>query len=127
MTRVFAGASGKGGAGKTTIVANLVSALTKLQKNEVVMDADRGLGDLDILLHAISGHRDLPPRVDSARHIRSESRQAAESRRRIVPQCPSQPCLSARSHGDLCIATDNLAKRPASIVLAAAILLKDES
>jgi MinD-like ATPase involved in chromosome partitioning or flagellar assembly len=32
MTRVFAGASGKGGAGKTTIVANLVSALTKLQK-----------------------------------------------------------------------------------------------
>ena len=32
MTRVFVGASGKGGAGKTTIVANLVSALTKLQK-----------------------------------------------------------------------------------------------
>ena len=88
MTRVSDVASGKGGVGKTNIVANLVFALTKLRKNVVVMDADRGLGDLDILRPAISGHRDLPPRVDFARHIRSESRQAAESRRRIVPQCP---------------------------------------
>jgi hypothetical protein len=127
MTRVFAGASEKRRAGKTNIIATLVFALSKLRKNVVVMDADLGLHDATPHCPATSGHRDLPPRVDSARHIRSESRQAAESRRRIVPQCPSQPCLSARSHGDLCIATDNLAKRPASIVLAAAILLKDES
>jgi flagellar biosynthesis protein FlhG len=50
MTRVFAVASGKGGVGKTNIVANLAFALTKLRKNVVVMDADLGLGNLDTLL-----------------------------------------------------------------------------
>jgi flagellar biosynthesis protein FlhG len=49
-TRVLAVASGKGGVGKTSIVANLAFALTKLQKKVLVMDADLGLGNLDILL-----------------------------------------------------------------------------
>ncbi len=49
-TRVFAIASGKGGVGKTTVVANLAFALTKLRKKVLVMDADLGLGNLDILL-----------------------------------------------------------------------------
>jgi flagellar biosynthesis protein FlhG len=50
VTRVLAVASGKGGVGKTTIVANLAFALTKLRKKVLVMDADLGLGNLDILL-----------------------------------------------------------------------------
>lgn len=49
-TRVLAVASGKGGVGKTSVVANLAFALTKLQKKVLVMDADLGLGNLDILL-----------------------------------------------------------------------------
>jgi Mrp family chromosome partitioning ATPase len=127
MTRVFAGASGKGGAGKTTIVANLVSALTKLQKTRWLWMLTAAW-ETSIFSSAPSLDIEIyPPWVDSARHIHSESRQATESRRGIIPQCPSQPCLFARSHGDLCIAPDNLAKRPDSIVLAAAVLLKDES
>jgi flagellar biosynthesis protein FlhG len=50
MTRVFAVASGKGGVGKTNVVANLAFALTRLRKNVLVMDADLSLGNLDILL-----------------------------------------------------------------------------
>jgi flagellar biosynthesis protein FlhG len=50
MTRVFAVASGKGGVGKTNVVANLAFALTILRKNVLVMDADLSLGNLDILL-----------------------------------------------------------------------------
>jgi flagellar biosynthesis protein FlhG len=49
-TRVLAVASGKGGVGKTNVVANLAFALTKLQKSVLVMDADLGLGNLGILL-----------------------------------------------------------------------------
>ena len=43
MTRVFAVASGKGGVGKTNVVANLAFALTTLQMNVLVMDADLSL------------------------------------------------------------------------------------
>jgi flagellar biosynthesis protein FlhG len=49
-TRVLAVANGKGGVGKTNVVANLAFALTKLRKNVLVMNADLGLGNLDILL-----------------------------------------------------------------------------
>ncbi len=42
--------SGKGGVGKTTITANLGTALAMLNKKVVVIDADMGLRNLDIVL-----------------------------------------------------------------------------
>jgi len=48
--RIIAITSGKGGVGKTNIVANLAFALTKLDKSVMVLDADLGLGNLDVLL-----------------------------------------------------------------------------
>ncbi len=48
--RVIAITSGKGGVGKTNIVANLGYALSRLGKRVLVLDADLGLGNLDILL-----------------------------------------------------------------------------
>ena len=48
--RVIAITSGKGGVGKTNIVANLGYAFTKLGKKVLVLDADMGLGNLDVLL-----------------------------------------------------------------------------
>ena len=48
--RVLAITSGKGGVGKTNIVANLGIALQRLGKKVMVFDADVGLGNLDILL-----------------------------------------------------------------------------
>ena len=67
-TRVIAITSGKGGVGKTNIVANLGLALSRLGKKVLILDADLGLGNLDVLLglapkynlsHVISGEKSL--------------------------------------------------------------------
>jgi flagellar biosynthesis protein FlhG len=66
--RVIAVTSGKGGVGKTNIVANLAIALARLGQRVMVMDADLSLANLDILLglspeyhlgHVLGGHRKL--------------------------------------------------------------------
>ena len=49
-TRFIAVTSGKGGVGKTNIVANLSVSLSELGKKVVVFDADFGLANLDVLL-----------------------------------------------------------------------------
>ena len=48
--RVIAVSSGKGGVGKTNVVANLAFALTRLGEKVLVWDADLSLANLDILL-----------------------------------------------------------------------------
>ena len=67
-TRVIAITSGKGGVGKTNIVANLGYAFSNLGKKVLILDADVGLGNLDVLLglapkynlsHAIMGEKSL--------------------------------------------------------------------
>jgi septum site-determining protein MinD len=50
MSRVIVITSGKGGVGKTTVTANLGSALAKLGKKVALVDADFGLRNLDLLL-----------------------------------------------------------------------------
>jgi flagellar biosynthesis protein FlhG len=50
LTKVIAVTSGKGGVGKTNVVANLAYALTRLRKKVLVVDADLGLANLDVLL-----------------------------------------------------------------------------
>ena len=49
-SRVMAIASGKGGVGKTNVVAGLAMSLAQLGQRVVVLDADFGLANLDILL-----------------------------------------------------------------------------
>jgi flagellar biosynthesis protein FlhG len=65
-TRVIAVTSGKGGVGKTNIVANLGFALSRGGQRVLIWDADLGLGNLDILLgvaprwnlsHVLSGEK----------------------------------------------------------------------
>lgn len=48
--RAIAVASGKGGVGKTNVVANLAVALRRQGQRVIVVDADLGLANLDVLL-----------------------------------------------------------------------------
>ncbi|AQT68412.1 Flagellum site-determining protein YlxH [Anaerohalosphaera lusitana] len=66
--KVLAVTSGKGGVGKTNIVANLSICLAVSGKKVVAMDADLGLGNLDVVMdiscksnlgHVISGQKSL--------------------------------------------------------------------
>lgn len=66
--RVIAVASGKGGVGKTNVSVNLALAMAALGRKVMVMDADLGLANIDVLLglkplynlsHVIRGERTL--------------------------------------------------------------------
>ena len=50
-TQVVAITSGKGGVGKTFVAANLAAALARAGERVLVMDADLGLANLDIVLN----------------------------------------------------------------------------
>ena len=49
-TRVIAVTSGKGGVGKTNIAANLAYHLSRMGKKTLVLDADMGLANIDVIL-----------------------------------------------------------------------------
>ncbi len=55
-TRVIAVASGKGGVGKTNVVANLAVSLARMGKRVLILDADLSLGNLDVLLGLVPQH-----------------------------------------------------------------------
>jgi len=66
--RIIAVSSGKGGVGKTNICANLAVALTQMNKKTVIVDADMGLANIDVLLrlhpkfnleHLINGEKSI--------------------------------------------------------------------
>ncbi len=65
---VMAVASGKGGVGKTNISLNLAICLAQAGKRVLIIDADLGLGNLDVVMnlssrynlsHVIAGHKTL--------------------------------------------------------------------
>lgn len=66
--RTIAIASGKGGVGKTNITANLAIALSRLNKKVLILDADLGLSNIDVVLnlatkynikHLLNGEKQL--------------------------------------------------------------------
>lgn len=65
--RILAVTSGKGGVGKTSVVANLGAALCRRKRTVTVLDADFGLANLDILLN-------LSPSKNLSHLFRGEAR-----------------------------------------------------
>ena len=68
QVQVIAVTSGKGGVGKTNVVVNLGYALTKLNKRVLLLDADIGLANIDVLLglspmynlqHVLNGEKSI--------------------------------------------------------------------
>jgi flagellar biosynthesis protein FlhG len=66
--KVVAVTSGKGGVGKTNVAANIAIALAQRSRNVMLLDADLGLANVDVLLglqprfnlsHVVSGDIDL--------------------------------------------------------------------
>lgn len=77
IPRVIAVTSGKGGVGKSHCVGSLAIALTKLGKRVVILDADVGLANIDILFnvrprynigHIISGEKELEEVMVTTKH-----------------------------------------------------------
>ncbi|MBU8849640.1 MAG: MinD/ParA family protein [Desulfobacterales bacterium] len=71
-TRVIAVTSGKGGVGKTNITANFAYILSKMGKRTLLLDADVGLANIDVILgitpkynlhHVLSGEKNLSEAV----------------------------------------------------------------
>ncbi len=68
LVRTIAITSGKGGVGKTNITANLAILFSRLQKKVLILDADFGLSNIDVILnlaarynikHLFSGEKKL--------------------------------------------------------------------
>jgi flagellar biosynthesis protein FlhG len=66
--RTIAVTSGKGGVGKSNLVANLAIGIARLGKSVLVLDADLGLANMDVLMgvrpqytlyHVLKGSKDL--------------------------------------------------------------------
>jgi len=58
MTRVIAVTSGKGGIGKSNFVLNVAISLAAMESNVLILDADLGLANLDVLL-GVRSHKTL--------------------------------------------------------------------
>lgn len=89
--------SGKGGVGKTNLVGNLAVAFSKLGKRVLILDADLGLANIDIIFglrpefnigHVLSGEKEL-----------SEIVVETESGIRIIPAGSGLEDLTALTEG----------------------------
>jgi len=77
LPRVIAVTSGKGGVGKTNIVANMAVSLSRMGKRVVIIDADVGLANIDIIFnlrpeynirHVISSEKTLNQVMVTSEH-----------------------------------------------------------
>ena len=68
VTRVLSFTSGKGGVGKTHTVVNTALALSKLGRRVLILDADLGLANVDIIL-GLTPKFTLQHVLDGSKHI----------------------------------------------------------
>ena len=104
-TQVIAVTSGKGGVGKTNVVANLGYALTKLNKRVLILDADIGLANLDVLL-GFSPQYNLQHVLNGEKTI-GEVLVSGPGGMKIIPACSGVQELSDLNQAQkLCLLTE---------------------
>lgn len=106
MGEVIAVVSGKGGAGKTTVAANIGAALALLKKRVLLVDADMGLRNLDIALGAESetvyDTADVLDGVCDISEAVIKIKEIEELYFISSPQTRSSSCISNESFWELC-------------------------
>ncbi|WP_405228976.1 MinD/ParA family protein [Lentisalinibacter sediminis] len=124
--KVIAVTSGKGGVGKTNVSANLAVALASFQRNVMLLDADLGLANVDVLFglqprynlqHVLSGETDLESTI--VRGPRGLS---------IVPAASGDKAmtdLAPAAQGEIIRAFGDLACPPEVLVIDTAAGLSD--
>ncbi|MGM0412921.1 MAG: MinD/ParA family protein [Pseudomonadota bacterium] len=115
-TRVVSVASGKGGVGKTSVTVNLAAALARHGNEVMIMDADLGLANVDVLLglnpeynlaHVVSGERSLAEVVTTTPGgVRVVP--AASGRQRMAELTTMQHAGIVRAFSDLSLELDFL-------------------
>jgi len=104
--RVIAVTSGKGGVGKTNITANLAYLLTRRKRKTLILDADLGLANIDVILG-------LTPRYN-LHHVLKGDRSLAEAMIqgpggiRILPSASGIQEMSELSQGQKLLLLDEL-------------------
>ena len=110
MGKVIVITSGKGGVGKSTSVANVGTALAMLGKSVVVVDADIGLRNLDIIMglesrvvynsmDVIDGSCELEKALVTDRRVENLKLLAASQRNNktdVQPEQMKDVCLKLR-------------------------------
>ncbi len=95
--RIIAITSGKGGVGKTNIVANLGYSLCKAGNRVLIFDADLGLGNLDVLL-GLTPHYNLSHVLEGKMQL-SDIVINGPGRLRILPASSGIQALTTLTHG----------------------------
>lgn len=125
-TTVLAVSSGKGGVGKTNVAANLATALAAKGREVMLLDADLGLANVDVLLG-------LQPRFNLAHVVQGESDLEGTIIRgphglRIVPASSgsfSMIDLPIAAQSSIIRAFDELAEQPEVLIVDTAPGISD--
>lgn len=106
-TQVIAVTSGKGGVGKSNVVANLAVSLARAGKRVLVLDADLGLGNLDVLLGLVPQHTIEDVLVGS--HTLTEIMLSGPGGIHVLPASSGVPRLTALTESQQLMIQEQLA------------------
>lgn len=98
LTRVLAVTSGKGGVGKSTVSINLATALAQQGERVVLLDADLGLANVDVLL-GLSPGKTLQQVLDGSCEL-NDILLAGPAGLQIVPAASGIPHMAELSNGE---------------------------
>ena len=124
--KVIAVTGGKGGVGKTNMSVNLSVALAELRRRVVLMDADLGLANVDVLL-GLQAKYTLADVVDGSKTIRDVLLNGPMGIK-VVPASSGvqqMACLSSQEHAALIHAFSDLSEQLDVLVVDTAAGISD--